>query len=64
MKRWLKISLIILACLFAFQMWFRYDIDYVGENRAGISITDRLTGQHYLFGVHNDFSLFPYPHLI
>jgi len=72
MKRHLKITLIILACLVAFQMFFRYDIKRNFLSGGGfaiqLSVIDRLTGKHYqLLEATTGESegravLFPWPH--
>lgn len=65
MKRILKIIFITLACLWIFQMFFRYDISRTSAKRMpAISVIDRLTGKHHLFLPMTHFSLFPYPHKI
>lgn len=56
MKPKLKITLIVLACLAAFQMFFRYDIHSTGETT---NVYDRLTQQGYVF--KGRYSLFPWP---
>jgi hypothetical protein len=74
MRRWLKISLIVVGCLVAFQMFLRYDIKIategssegslrfrpLGSSGSYVVVTDRLTGRGYWFS--GRYSLFPYPH--
>lgn len=57
MKKILKIILITLVCLWIYQMYFRYVIDYSG---GMVLIVDRLTGKGYELSRLD--GLFPYPY--
>jgi hypothetical protein len=78
MKKWFKISLMVLACLVIFQMFFRYDIKQTTTHSSSstkidgsYAVSSSMEFTHSLvvdrltgksYNFGGSFSLFPYPH--